>query len=318
MTLNQDRRRIAFIKAMVAAAWADGELNSGEIEKLTEYLQRFEITAVEYDEIKPLLEQPLEPDEADALLDAQLVELSSREERGALLAAVKDLLLANAELTVDESRFLERLEDLVDGVSTPQLFVSRLRALWSISPRRRAEAANSEPRQADSARRFMQRRLLEYFRRRIVMARAMAGQSIDEGISDDDLYRVVIWAGLLARVAAADDNFCPREEEELVRLLSLPEDIPEPDVRVVVEAYRDSGLAKIDLNLLVRELINVSSTERASRLLDCLFLVAAADDELVISELKLIRAISTRLGFPETAYRDALERCKRRMATGWN
>ena len=290
-------------------------MNTGEIETLTEYLRRFEISAAEYEQLRPLIETPLTPAEATELLEEQLGHLTTNEERGALLAAVKDLfLVTDDELTTEESEFLGTLKSLTSNASTSQLFVSRLRALWSVSPRRKAKSEGKN----EAADRFLRKRLLEYFRREIIVARAQRGKGIDDVVSDEELYRVVIWAGLLSSVAHADKNFCPNEEEELLRQLAVGGDFPEPDLVVVVKTYREGGLESIDLPLLVREFAQLASMEDAGRLLDCLFLVAAADGTLADVEVKLIKQIAMRLGFSDSTINGALSRGKRRIETGWN
>ena len=165
---------------------------------------------------------------------------------------------------------------------------------------------------------FYRRRLLEYFRHTLALARARAGLSIDSGVADKDLYRVVIWAALLSAVAHADEDFCPAEEDQLLQLLQVDKTVPTPDVHLVVRSYREAALDQFDLAWLVREFMKVAAPEEAGRLLDCLFLVAAADGELHEQELAVIREIVARLGFPERAFRSARSRCEVRMKRGWN
>ena len=86
--MSRDPRRIAFIKTLVAAAWADGSLNAGELRTLTEYLERFEITDDEFEQLRPLIDEPISAETAEQLLQQQLESLRTPEERSALLAAV--------------------------------------------------------------------------------------------------------------------------------------------------------------------------------------------------------------------------------------
>ncbi len=324
--MDHDDKKVAFIKVLVAAAWADGELNPQEIRTLTEYLRRLGISPAEYAELKPLLDGPLRPAEAHLLLEQQLEWLSSRPEQGAVLAAVEDLLLADDKLSEAEGDFLSRLRELMKNPATPQLFVSQLRGLWrdvaapaALPSRQRGKGESGEGgEQTEPSEEFYRRRLLEYFRHTLALARARASMSMDSGVPDADLYRVVIWAALLSVVAHADADFCPAEEAELLELLRVDEQLPEPDLKVVVDAYRSASLEQFDLAWLVREFSKIASPEEAGRLLDCLFLVAAADGELHQHELAVIREIATRLGFADDVYQAGLSRCESRMQRGWN
>jgi uncharacterized tellurite resistance protein B-like protein len=305
-----DPRRVAFLKALVVAAWADGELGNEEIRTLSYYLQRFQISDAEYEELRPLLESPVKAKDAAAMLEEQLKVLSTPEDRRTLVAAVEDLLVVDDELSQAEGEFLHQLRELTRHVPTAQLFISRLKALWSAGP-----SLRTAPPPID---RFLQKRLLEYFRNRIAVARARAGLSVSDVVSDPELYRVVIWAGLLHQVAQADASLCPAERQQLVELLAVGGALPQPDLDVIVSAFSDGSLDGIDLPVLVREFNQTASGEESALLLDGLFLVAAADGSLEERELRIIRQIAQGAGFTEHTFSAALDRCKRRMEAGWN
>lgn len=307
-----DPRRLAFLKALIAAAWADGELGNQEIRTLSYYLQRFQITDAEYQELQPVLESPVRTDAARALLEQQLAMLNTPEDRRTLMAAVEDLLVVDDQLNPEEGAFLQSLRELTKHVPTAQLFVSRLKALWSSTPGKRGAQPSA------SIDRFLQKRLLEYFRSRIAVARARAGLSVSDSVSDPDLYRVVIWAGLLSHVAIADRSLCPAEQDQLLDLLSAGGEVPRPDLEVIASAFSDGSLEGVDLPVLVRELTQTATAEDAAVLLDGLFLVAAADGAVHDRELKVIREIAQSAGFSERAFHAAHERCRRRMDAGWN
>src|SRR5512143_2826481 len=105
--MTHDPRRVSFVKALIAAAWADGELTTEEIRTLSYYLERFQITETEYSALRPLLEQAPSPSAAQTLLEEQLQELATAEERRTLVAAVEDLLLADDKLDPAGATFLQ-------------------------------------------------------------------------------------------------------------------------------------------------------------------------------------------------------------------
>jgi uncharacterized tellurite resistance protein B-like protein len=319
-----ESKRVAFIKTLVAAAWADERITPSEIRMITEYLRRFGIGKPGYEAVRALLARPLAPAEAEALVREQLAILDTREERGALVAAVGDLLLADHQLEPAEGAFLAHLRELTRHPTTPQLFVAQLQGLWQRLPQPAAEAATgddaaaADPATARAAEGFFRQRLLEHFRRVLAVARARSGQPLEDGIADDDLYRVVIRGALLSTVALADATLVPEEEAELLRLLAADEALPEGDVRVVVEVYKAAAHEQLDLTWVVREFMRRATPEDASRLLDGLFLVGAADGDLREPELQTIREIAARMGIPAAAYHSALARCKARLERGWN
>jgi uncharacterized tellurite resistance protein B-like protein len=309
--MSQDPRRLAFLKTLVAAAWADGELSAQEIRTISQYLQRFRADDDEAAEVQALLKRRLSTSEASQILQEQLKVLTTAEEQRTLVAAVEDLLVSDNRLDPQEAAFLRQIRELTRDVSTPQLFVSRLRALWTRAPSGQ-EAKHGEMSQ------FLQNRLLEHFRGRIALARARAGLSVEDGIRDADLYRAVIWAGLLSEVARVDASLCPAEQDQLLGLLSVAGTVPRPDLEVIVGAFNDGSLVGLDLGVLVREFLNLVSPDDAALILDGLFLVAAADGKLQDREVSLIRTIAQGAGFPENSFLAAWERCRRRLAEGWN
>jgi uncharacterized tellurite resistance protein B-like protein len=322
--MEQDKRQIAFIKALITAAWADGELSGGEIRKLSYYLQLLDIRGPAYDELKEMLEHAMTPDEAIQVLEEQLQVLGTPAEQRTLLAAVEDLLVADEQLSEEEQGFLRKLKELTSNAVTPASFVDQLRRMWSIAPV--PPGGGSEQRGEDAGdsagdrptERFFQRRLLEYFRGRIAVARARAGLPIEAAVTDRDLYRSIIWAGLLARVAHADKDLCPAEEQRLRDILATTAELPEPEVNALVETFCDEHVVDIDLRLLVAELGRLSGSETSESLLDSLFLVAGADGKLEDAELKVIQEIALGAGFSAEAFHSSLDRCRQRITSGWN
>jgi len=306
-------RHIAFLKILIAAAWADERLSPSEIRTLSYYLQRLRVSAEEYQSLRPLLEQPISRDEAHSLIEEQLKLLSGTEEQRTLVAAVEGLLAADDRLTPPEAKFLRELRQMTHNLPTAQVFISRLKSLWTDGPPHR------QPQRDDTVDRFVQKRLLEYFRGRIALTRARAGMAPDDVVADRDLYRVVLWAGLLGRVADADNELRPTEKDQLLDILrGLAGAVPEPDLLVIVDASLDGSMSGIELKTLTGELLKLTPADELGALLDSLFLVAAADGKLMESEVQVIREVAQGAGFEEQAYRASLARCKRRMRSGWN
>lgn len=238
--------------------------------------------------------------------------LTGTEEQRTLVAAVEDLLAADDRLAPSEADFLRELRKLTSNPPTVQLFVNRLNALWSTtSPQPTKRLAGFDQ--------FFQQRLLQHFRSRIALARARSGITASgDTIADRDLYHVVIWASLLVRVAEANRSLCPAEKQQLLDILAQASHLPRPDLEVITDACFDDSLAEINLNMLVRAFVSISSTDESSLLLDCMFLVAAADGKLEDTEVNVIRDVSRSAGFTEQAFQTSLSRCQRRLEAGWN
>jgi uncharacterized tellurite resistance protein B-like protein len=112
------------------------------------------------------------------------------------------------------------------------------------------------------------------------------------------------FAYVLGRVANADSEISRAETDRMVSLLQEAGHLPPEQALLVVEiAKRQNRLFGGTENFLVtRELREIASDEQRGHMLDCLFAVAAADEEVTVAEEDEIRRISIELGFEHPEY----------------
>lgn len=112
------------------------------------------------------------------------------------------------------------------------------------------------------------------------------------------------FAYVLGRVANADLDISRAETDTMVTLLAEAGHLPGEQALLVVEiAKRQNRLFGGTEDFLVtRELREIATDDQRSRLLDCLFAVAAADGVVSIAEEDEIRKISIELGFDHPQY----------------
>lgn len=106
------------------------------------------------------------------------------------------------------------------------------------------------------------------------------------------------FAYVLSRVAGADQHVSEEESRTMVRLLSETGGLPEAQAALVVEiAKTQNRLSGGTENFLVtREFRHIASEDERRSILDCLFQVAAADDEVSAEEDAQIWQIAGELG----------------------
>lgn len=112
------------------------------------------------------------------------------------------------------------------------------------------------------------------------------------------------FAYVLGRVANADLDISRAETDKMAALLGDAGHLPAEQALLVVEiAKRQNRLFGGTEDFLVtRELREIVTEEQRARMLDCLFAVAAADDEVSVAEEDEIRKISIELGFEHAEY----------------
>jgi uncharacterized tellurite resistance protein B-like protein len=115
------------------------------------------------------------------------------------------------------------------------------------------------------------------------------------------------FAYVLGRVANADLDISNAETDRMVALLEDAGHLPADQALLVVEiAKRQNRLFGGTEDFLVtRELREIVTDDQRSRLLDCMFAVAAADGVVSVAEEDEIRKISIELGFDHAEYIDA-------------
>lgn len=112
------------------------------------------------------------------------------------------------------------------------------------------------------------------------------------------------FAYVMGRVANADLDTSTAETDRMVALVENVVQLPTEQALLVVEiAKRQNRLFGGTEDFLVtRELREIATSEQRSRLLDCLFAVAAADGVVSVAEEDEIRRISIELGFEHSEY----------------
>lgn len=107
------------------------------------------------------------------------------------------------------------------------------------------------------------------------------------------------FAYVLSRVAGADSHISDEESRTMVALLAETGGLSEAQAVMVVEiAKTQNRLAAGTENFLVtREFRQIASEDERQSILNCLFLVAVADDEISAEEDAQISQTAVELGF---------------------
>jgi uncharacterized tellurite resistance protein B-like protein len=115
------------------------------------------------------------------------------------------------------------------------------------------------------------------------------------------------FAYVLSRVAIADSTITEVETDRILEIVRRTGHLSEEQAVLVVEiAKRYVRLFGGTENFLVtREFRDVASEEQRRDMLDCLFAVSAADDDVTGSEEQQIWQIASELGFPHDEYVNA-------------
>lgn len=108
---------------------------------------------------------------------------------------------------------------------------------------------------------------------------------------------VAAFAFVLSRIAGVDQDVSPEETAAMERLVTERAGLPGPQAVLVVQMAKTQQLllGGTDDFLVTRELSRIASYDQKLALVDCLFAVAAADQEILAAEANEIAKIAHEL-----------------------
>ena len=289
-----DERKLEFLRVLIAAAWADGELSYHELNSLKAYFRELELDNEELTALEPYLADPIGESEAATIIDDFLGRVRGRE-RETMIAAVRDMVLADGELSAGEKEFLESLERARSETTTAGVFVDQLKRLWG----KRSEERDDRFRRSALVDEFVRNRVLYQVKRRLHLA---TGAVELDAETERELRWVCSLGALLGHVAAADQDFDADERATIMEILDDHSTLQPRDVDIIVEIVESEVLANVGYFEFARELNEVSTPDERRQVIALLFAVAAADGEISHAEHEEIRKISMALNIDHATF----------------
>ena len=135
--------------------------------------------------------------------------------------------------------------------------------------------------------------------------------------TDDVTIRIVVAiAGLLGTVAYADRRFAPEEEQHIRQELDRVQALTPAGVDAVCTALREHivEISTIEAPFYARELLALADRDLRLQVLDALVDLAAADNEITVTETNLLRLTATALGLTQDDYNACQARHRDKLA----
>lgn len=125
-------------------------------------------------------------------------------------------------------------------------------------------------------------------------------------IDDKIALGVLLWV-----VAEADNRFLPEEEAKIKEILLSHSKIPDEEIPLVLASIQEAAKERIDLYAFTHEVSENLPYNIKVSIIEDLFRVACADEELDDSELEVIRKISGLFNIAHNDFIDAKIRIKK-------
>jgi len=275
-------------KLLIAAAWADGELQNEEINALKDLLFNLEdVSGDEWSQLEIYMDSPVSSEEREELLWTVLEKIKSEEDKELVVTTLEKLFQADGVVTEEEQAVLEEIKEGVSGVNIGLL--ERLSKMIKATVTERGETYKSAA-QRES-------RVDDYIENTIYYK--LKSESEKKGIKIElpgrEVKKICLAAGLLARISAVDAEISDDEKKAIKQVLSEEWDLSEQQAEIVTQISCDRTLQGLDYFRLSRGFFECTTLDERRSFIKCLFKIANASNKTSYDETEEIRRISKSL-----------------------
>ena len=275
-------------KLVVAAAWADGQLQNEEINSLKDLLFNLdEVTGKDWANLEIYMDSPVEPQEREELLRRVLCQIKSEQDRDFVILTLENLFQADGIISDEEKAILEKIKEQTSSVDIGIL--AKLSKIIKDSINKRNQSYKSAVQRESQINDYIENTI--YYQLRSDCEKN--GVKID--LPEQKLKQLCLAAGLLARIAAVDSGISDREKQTIRQVFSKQWTLSEQEAHIITEISCNRTLKGLDYFRLTRGFFDCTSLDQRKNFLKCLFQIANASDKTSYDETEEIRKISNSL-----------------------
>lgn len=277
-------------KVIVAAGWADNKLTSDEIENLKDLLFQFQrsIPDPREDAMFALyIKSPIPTAERERLVEELREVVWSDEDKSFVLSTLKKMVEADGQITDDEQAVLSDISAALESVNTG--IFGDLGRLLRIAMQRRSWAVRNAPNRERYFEDFLINKVYYEVQRRLELS------DIDLKIPDEELRKLSLVGGMMARVAQTDNLVVKNEIDKITSILETNWGLSHEAATFVMESATADVCRDFDYLHMTREFSELTTPDERLKLLELLFAVANADGIVSNSELQEITYIADYL-----------------------
>lgn len=278
---------LSLAKVLVAEAWADGVIKNEEINCLKDLLFHLPgMTAEDWAVIDIYVESPVEQAERERLVEELQIRLTSSNEKAQVLQALDQMAQADGEVSAAEQAIVNEIKAEIEaakfGIS------GRWKHFTKGSVQRRSQVLLDAPNRELYLDDFVKNKI--YYD----VSRQLALENVKAEIPDDDLRKLSLAGGLMARVAYVDNQVIDAESQSMVQALEHWGVSP-AEAALVAEVAVSEISKGLDYYRLTRQFFESTTEDERLRFLDVLFAIAASDGRASNEEMEEIRTVANGL-----------------------
>jgi uncharacterized tellurite resistance protein B-like protein len=296
--MSETNVMLSLAKVLVAAAWADGVITNEEINYLKDLLFHLKgITAQDWAQIEIYIDSPVGEAERQRLVAELEANLTSQAAKDQAIQALDHLTQMGGTMGASEQAALEEIKASIQNAKVGGM------GRWSLFARNSMQSRSQAVQGAPNREQYMD----DYVKNKIYydVKLRLANENAAIHLSDDELRRLSLAGGLMARVAYADNRVTPPETQVIVRALQKYWDISDAEANLVAEMAASEVSKGMDYYRLTRQFFEVTTEDERVRFLNALFAVAAGDDIAAFEEIEEIRTIANGLLLSHQQFIDA-------------
>ena len=284
-------------KLLIAVAWADGKLTNQEINALKELLFLLpEISGEEWKELELYIDSPVGEEERQQLLTRVLNDITSQSDKTLVLETLGKLVHIEGVPQKTEASIVESLRQDIEAKSTGLL-------AHLVNPLKRAIDSRTGHYAAEGGR---ESRIDDYIKNTIYyqLFSEMKTRGMTLSLSDQEIRKVCLAAGLMARVAWVDKAFCEQEQDSVTRTLADEWQLPKEEAQLIMEISHQRIMKGLDFVQLSKGFCECTTVSERKAFLRSLFAIANTAHKTSSEEIEEIRSISKGL---ELGHQDFIE-----------
>ena len=286
---NDRARMLTLAKVLISAAWADGEISNDEKNCLKDIIFHISDTGVqmsakEWELLEMYIDSPVGESERARLVAELQDAIRTPSERQYVLEALQQMALADGVSGYDEQQVIEEISRAVNDADTGLL--DGLNRLLGRSMSRRSAAVANAPNRDAYFDDYLQNKVY-YETNRILREE---GRSLD--LTDEEMRKLGLAGGLMARIAKVDETVSKSEFEAMVNTIATTWQVDQESAVFVANVAVSSLDVTYDYYRMTREFATSTTLEERQRFLVALFQIAGADGDVSFEETEEIRLVA--------------------------
>ncbi len=286
--MNRQHLVLDLSKLVIAAAWADGKMCNDEKNALKDLLFHLdEVSGEDWAILSMYMESPVSEAEREVLLERVIGALRSGSDKEFALQTLEHLFQSDGGMCADEEKLMEELKGAISGAST-HVFAGFGRALKGTLGKRSKAVADSVLRESASE---------DYIKNTLYydLQRKQEATGAKLSKSEDELRKLCLATGLLARVAHVDNEIDADEQKAIKAILAEDWGLKREEAGLLTELACDRTSLGLDYFRLTNGYFENTEIKERRNFLVTLFKVANSSNKTDVEEMEEIRKIATSL-----------------------